>query len=438
MVSSSYFTLNGKYPSRTRLIFNAKFLKCKIHENLGAILTMDVYQTLIHQLQYVYLFVIGCMLEYFISKYDSVIYSEYKKMKNLSSSSILAFFTLVLILYGGFISSNFNFATLGLSGLLVLINYEYARLTQKLVSETSKMREVQTEPNVYVFIELKSQYNEIVQMFIQNIGMGIAKNIKITVPEDFIYYRDEKQSRNYLLAERSLIDKGIAYLAPNQKMEVFSASTSEIKELNSTDLLNITIDYTNNENEPRKAEYPIEFSTIPEVTWRIKNTPLDHLDMSIKAIEEDIKAMSSSFKTFAKTSKLRDDKAAANLLLNSITDENEYIKEFKNLVKSRVLFGFYEYWKIFSQTVGTNYSPDADNILREYYQLYLQVIIQGSEILPDDLEEKLEQFATRMILKTKQMKVGTFSDAYMDVNTLAEEVYDIYKNFDNYQFKVNL
>ena len=91
--------------------------------------------------------------------------------------------------------------------------------------------------------------------------------------------------------------------------------------------------------------------------------------------------------------------------------------------------------KIFSQTIGTNYSPYADNLLREYSQLYIQVIIQGSEMLPDDLKEKLEEFAKRMIIKTKQLKVGTFSDAYRDIDKLAEEVYSVYEDFDDYQFK---
>ena len=117
-------------------------------------------------------------------------------------------------------------------------------------------------------------------------------------------------------------------------------------------------------------------------------------------------------------------------------DKNKRIYEFKNLVKSHVLYGFYESWKIFSQTVGTKYSPDADNLLKGYAQLYLQVIIQGSEMLPVELKEKLEHFAMCMIRKTKALKMGTFSDAYRDINKLAEEVYDVCTNFDSYQFKV--
>ncbi|MDD2615491.1 MAG: hypothetical protein PHH67_04780 [Methanosarcina sp.] len=131
-------------------------------------------------------------------------------------------------------------------------------------------------------------------------------------------------------------------------------------------------------------------------------------------------------------------KIGVDLLTKAISfnaDKNKRIDEFKNLIKSHVLFGFYESWKIFSQTVGTKYSPDTDNLLREYAQLYIQVIIQGSEMLPDDLKEKLEEFAKRMIIKTKQLKVGTFSDAYRDIDKLAEEVYKVYKNFDDYQFR---
>lgn len=131
-------------------------------------------------------------------------------------------------------------------------------------------------------------------------------------------------------------------------------------------------------------------------------------------------------------------KIGVDLLSKAISfsaDKNKRVDEFKGLIKSHVLFGFCESWKIFSQTIGTKYSPYADNLLREYSQLYIQVIIQGSEMLPDDLKEKLEEFAKRMIIKTKQLKVGTFSDAYRDIDKLAEEVYSVYEDFDDYQFK---
>lgn len=57
-------------------------------------------------------------------------------------------------------------------------------------------------------------------------------------------------------------------------------------------------------------------------------------------------------------------------------------------------------------------------------------------MLPEDLMEELEQFTVYMLLKTKMIKVGTFSDAYRDINELAEDIYNVYKNFDNYQFKI--
>jgi len=117
-------------------------------------------------------------------------------------------------------------------------------------------------------------------------------------------------------------------------------------------------------------------------------------------------------------------------------DKNKKVNDFRNLVKSNALFGFYKSWEIFSKTVGTKYSPDADNLLKEYAAFYTQVIIQGSEMLPEDLMEELEQFTVDMLLKTKKIKVGTFSDAYRDINELAEDIYNVYKNFDNYQFKI--
>jgi hypothetical protein len=50
----------------------------------------------------------------------------------------------------------------------------YAILTSRLVSETRKMREAQTEPNVSVNISSKEETTYLKDMLIQNIGLGAA------------------------------------------------------------------------------------------------------------------------------------------------------------------------------------------------------------------------------------------------------------------------
>lgn len=45
-------------------------------------------------------------------------------------------------------------------------------------------------------------------------------------------------------------------------------------------------------------------------------------------------------------------------------DKNKKVNDFRNLVKSNALFGFYKSWEIFSKTVGTKYNPDADICLK--------------------------------------------------------------------------
>jgi hypothetical protein len=84
------------------------------------------------------------------------------------------------------------------------------------------MRKIQTDPNISLFLEPRGQHNEITDLFIQNIGLGSAYNIKLEVLSDYIYgiwNLDNKgmklQEPRILNASKALIIKdGINYLAP--------------------------------------------------------------------------------------------------------------------------------------------------------------------------------------------------------------------------------
>lgn len=64
------------------------------------------------------------------------------------------------------------------AGIVAISTIIYAILTGSLVRETKKMRKVQTEPKIAVYLEQNNAIQNSLDMVIKNIGMGSAHNIK--------------------------------------------------------------------------------------------------------------------------------------------------------------------------------------------------------------------------------------------------------------------
>lgn len=187
--------------------------------------------------------------------------------------------------------------TLIFSGIVAVSTIFYALLTCILVFETNKMRKVQTEPNVSVFIQPKEEFNYIIDMFIQNIGLGPARDIIFEVQPDFEYISGQ------FLSEVTLIKNGINYLAPNQKIRIFSTSLLEDLALKTKEPINIEIVYTNSVGNNYKSIYQINFSEMVGLSQiGAQSTPLFRLAKSIKEIQSDLKEISIGLKQFTEYS----------------------------------------------------------------------------------------------------------------------------------------
>lgn len=130
----------------------------------------------------------------------------------------------------------------------------YVILTRSLVSETRKMREAQTEPNIFISLKSKEEYIGLVDLIIQNIGLGAAYNIKFEIEPDFEY------AKGRMLSEINLIKNGLHYLAPNQKISFFIASIPEIFMKKKKSFFEIKVKYDNKFGKPYKNTYLIDFS----------------------------------------------------------------------------------------------------------------------------------------------------------------------------------
>ena len=66
----------------------------------------------------------------------------------------------------------------------------YVILTWRLVTETRRMREAQTEPRVSVRVEQESGRHPGYELTISNEGQGVAKNVRFKFEGDPTYFRN--------------------------------------------------------------------------------------------------------------------------------------------------------------------------------------------------------------------------------------------------------
>ena len=148
--------------------------------------------------------------------------------------------------------------------VLVIVTFSYVLLTNKLVKTNQdllitnqEMLKAQTQPAVIAYIELDTKDIKFARLVIENIGLGIARNIHFTVVPLGIPTLEKS------LDELSIILKGLPILGSKQKFcttslwylpELFDDIRMGVK---NRDILifQITINYQNSMCENMKPEY---------------------------------------------------------------------------------------------------------------------------------------------------------------------------------------
>lgn len=179
------------------------------------------------------------------------------------------------------------------TSLSVFFTLIYVILTRELVLENRKMLELQTEPNVFLFIEPRNVHNDITDLFIQNIGMGAAFNIRFKVVSDFIFNKSyidndgypRDQTKYYWASKALIIKDGVKYLAPNQKKRLFSTVFNVFEKINLQNnldnILRINVEYEDYIGREKEEHFTINFHEVPA----------NGMDMFTKFEKEHIKKL---------------------------------------------------------------------------------------------------------------------------------------------------
>src|SRR4030042_3449286 len=89
--------------------------------------------------------------------------------------------------------------------ILAITTLVYAIITGRMLYETKRMREFQTEPYVFINVQPMERARFILNMVIQNIGPGPAYDLKFKVEPDIVL------RTGHNLSEINLMKQGFKY-----------------------------------------------------------------------------------------------------------------------------------------------------------------------------------------------------------------------------------
>lgn len=182
-----------------------------------------------------------------------------------------------------FLNNNSGSIIAVLTFVLAIITGIYAYLTWKMVNETKRMREIQSEPNISVYFKSKDEYIGFIDLIIRNIGRGPAFNIKLSVSPDFQY------SDRMNISELNLFKNGIHHLAPDQQISFFLNSLPAMIEKKLCMRFDISVKYEDTVGNGFQNSYNIDLNELMGIR-RVGEPPLkkisDQLDKMKDAMEK--------------------------------------------------------------------------------------------------------------------------------------------------------
>lgn len=176
------------------------------------------------------------------------------------------------------------------SGLVALSTIVYAMLTWKLVTETKRMREVQTEPWVSVHAELSDVGHGGLELVIRNEGQGPARNIRFEFQGDPNYFEGTVP-----LDQLPVIKNGLPYLGPSQTFRfllgwLFGDSFTRAVEAPWT----FHTTYENQAGKPKTDTYLVDFSQFSSLIVG-RGSPLYKIEKHLDTLQRDVHQLSTGF-----------------------------------------------------------------------------------------------------------------------------------------------
>ena len=174
------------------------------------------------------------------------------------------------------------------TGVVALSALVYAILTWRLVSETRRMREAQTEPRVSVRVELHHSGAYGYELIICNEGQGVANNVRFEFEGDPSYFRNSFVLGVWPTVDQlPVIKKGLDFLEPGQIFRFPIGTVSEEEFDRATGApWTFQVQYENLYGKRKKAAYIVDFSQFRGMVF--EPNALKEIEKHLDSIREDL------------------------------------------------------------------------------------------------------------------------------------------------------
>jgi hypothetical protein len=191
-----------------------------------------------------------------------------------------------------FLNANSGALNLLFAAVVAAATVVYAWLTAKLVSETRRLRQVQTEPHIEVFYRSRDEWISLLDVVAKNIGNGPAYDVRFGWEATV----SNKGSENLLARLRELkgFSSGIAYLGPDQEFSSFWTQMTEDFEDKLATQIRVRSTCRGATGLVYERQHLLDLSELKGIS-RIGEPPFLKMAKSLDAIQKDLRHIATGF-----------------------------------------------------------------------------------------------------------------------------------------------
>jgi len=206
-----------------------------------------------------------------------------------------------------FLNDNSGALSVIFTAVVTLATAVYAVLTWQLVSETRRMRKVQTEPKLEITLRSVDEAIHIQRLHVRNIGLGPALQISFT--PKVLAGGDGGKALLEELTETNFFRTGISYLGPGEERYSHYTQMHENHDAKVASVLAFDVSYRSATNEIYSETLVIDMSE-RKGSYQLGKPHLYSIAQSLEKLQKDFGHVVGGFKRIRADVYSSDDRAA--------------------------------------------------------------------------------------------------------------------------------
>ncbi|MEY4980550.1 MAG: hypothetical protein RLZZ352_2820, partial [Pseudomonadota bacterium] len=206
------------------------------------------------------------------------------------------------------------------SGVVTVATVVYAWLTAKLVDETRKLRQVQTEPRIQITYRTRPEWINLLDIAVKNIGQGPAEDLRFTIKA--VSANSAAEPLVQSLKALNAFGGGIKYLGPQQEFASFWTSLMDGDESKVESRIQIECAYKSVTGTPYRVEHVLDLAEL-KGSSQIGEPPLLKIAKHLEKMQSDLHQLATGFRRLGVNTYDSEDRASERAEVQQRIREHE-------------------------------------------------------------------------------------------------------------------